>query len=169
MKVLDLKKRAFALEYLMNGQNAKQAALSVGYKESTAAQMGFLLKNDPVVKETFKELGEIFSLSSLNDVNKDEIGKDIADINEVLQTATRIIRREETEDVVMKPKSKVNPDGTVADSEYDILAARPRIKDVNDAMKILMSYYSAVTDSGDEKECGVVIMPDINISIERNE
>ncbi len=161
MKVLDLKKRAFALEYLRNGQNAKKAALSVGYKESTAAQMGFLLKDDPIVKETFKELGEIFSLSGLDDVNQDEIGKDIADINEVLQTATRIIRRKETEDVVIKPKSKVNPDGAVTDGEYEILAARPKLKDVNDAMKILMSYYSAVGDSGDEKECGVVIMPEV--------
>lgn len=155
----DLKKRVFALEYMKNGCNAKQAAIAIGYSEKSAAQHGYTLLKDDIVKKELKELGETFSLSNLAQVDKDIITKEIADITEVLQKATRIIRREETEDTIIQSKRKTVDDGD--DNSYEIIETRPKLVDVNRAMSLMMNYYTAVSDNGDNNESGVVIMPEV--------
>ena len=153
----DLKKRVFALEYIKNGCNAKQAAIAIGYSEKTAAQHGYTLLKDDIVKKELEELGETFSLSTLTQVDKDKITKEIADINEVLLTATRIIRREETEDTIIQSKRKDPED----DNGYEIIETRPKLVDVNRAMDLMMKYYAAVSGNDDTKESGVGIMPEV--------
>lgn len=155
----DLKKRVFALEYIKNGCNAKQAAIAIGYSEKSAAQHGYTLLKDDVVKKELEELGETFSLSTLAQVDKDKITQEIADINEVLQKATRIIRREETEDTIIQSKRKDPEDGN--ESGYEIIETRPKLVDVNRAMDLMMKYYIAVSDNPDNSESGVVIMPEV--------
>lgn len=60
MEVLNIKQRAFADEYIINGGNATQAAITAGYSEKTAYSQGQrLLKNVEVEKYIESRVKEI--------------------------------------------------------------------------------------------------------------
>ena len=50
------KKEKFAMEFVKNGGNAKQACLDAGYAESTASKQSYAIKTDPYVSKRIYEL-----------------------------------------------------------------------------------------------------------------
>jgi len=95
MAKLTVQQERFCLEYLTDF-NATQAAVRAGYSEKTAYSQGQrLLKN----VEAQKRLKELMS-------EKD--AELIATSDEVLETLTRILRREEREHVVVTLKKRVS-------------------------------------------------------------
>lgn len=166
-EITSLKKKQFALEYYKNGKNAAKAAEAVGYSKKTAAQRGYQLLKDKTVIATMHELDEIFSLDKMSQPDKDVLNKDVADITELLQRLTDIIRRKETEDNVVVLKSETQTfDGvektTVKEQNIEIVKTRARLSDVNKAIDILMRYYSKPDANEDnDGESGVVILPEV--------
>lgn len=77
---------------------------------------------------------------------------EIADVHEVLAALSRIVRREETEDVPVKLRTEtrsVDADGepVVERSErVEMQAARPRLSDVNRSAELLGKYYGVFRD-----------------------
>lgn len=166
MREADLKKRLFAIEYYKNGCNATKAAESVGYSPKTARQHGYTLLKDKVVKAELKALNELLSLDKLSQPDKDKIEKEVADINEVLTTLTKILRREMPEDnvvIVKANKTEYEDDKkTVSHTEEaQIVETRTRPGDVNKAADLLLKYYEKANGDSDEEKGGVVILAEI--------
>lgn len=167
MRQTDLKKRLFAVEYYKNGCNAKKAAEAVGYSPKTAAQHGYTLLKDEAVKAELEALDKILSLDKLAEPDKDTLRDDVASINDVLTTLTKILRRELTEDavVVVKKEKTVYEDDrkqTERGEEALIVHTRTKLSDVNRAADLLLKYYSGSKDgAGDDENGGVVILADI--------
>ncbi|MBR0359802.1 MAG: terminase small subunit [Clostridia bacterium] len=166
MREADLKKRLFAIEYYKNGCNATKAAESVGYSPKTARQHGHTLLKDKVVKAELKALNELLSLDKLSQPDKDKIEKEVADINEVLTTLTKILRREMPEDnvvIVKANKTEYEDDKKTVSrtEEAQIVETRTRPGDVNKAADLLLKYYEKANGDSDEEKGGVVILAEI--------
>lgn len=154
------KQKLFVQELIKNGYNATQAALAAGYSEKSAyAQGSRLLKNDEVLK--YKD-------ELLNSLQQPTI----ATIEEILQYYTRVMRREEKENVVVTIKEKVsgmvlNPDTgkrerkTVEKETPKIVEIPTRVADANKAAEMLGKNYGIWTDKvnveSDEKEININI------------
>lgn len=93
----DLKKSEFVQALIANRFKIKDAALSVGYSEQKASAAGAVLIRDEVVQ------------SLIAQVMEDERHKTIADLEELLTTATSILR-----DPKLKPKDKLSAITTLA-------------------------------------------------------
>ena len=163
MKEVNLKKRLFALEYFKNGLNASAAALAVGYSEKSAKQRGSQLLKDKTVKQELKALSEMFGLDKLSDINKQEIQEKIADISEILERLTKIVRREEPEEtvVVLKRETTEYSDGDKSHTKEEyasVVETKTRVADVNKAADLLLKYYSQPTTPDGEEKGGVVIL-----------
>lgn len=166
--IVDLKKRMFALEYIRNGHNAKAAAIFVGVKESSAAQTGSQWLKDELVKAELKSLGEHYSIERLTDKDGETIRQQIADIDEILMRLTKILRREEPEEnvVVLKEDESSFESGTKTTSHKEyakIIETKTRVADVNKAADILLKHFNIMADKNgsDEKEYGIVILPEV--------
>lgn len=127
---LTVKQKAFADYYLQLG-NATQAAIKAGYSKRTAAVIG----NENLIKPYIKTyIDERLQLAD---------SKRIADADEVLQYLSKVMRGEETEEVVivenigdyMSKAKKVEKD----------IGAKDRIK----AAELLGKRYSIFTDRVD--------------------
>lgn len=154
------KQKLFVQELIKNGYNATQAALAAGYSKSSAyAQGSRLLKNVEVLK--YKD--EL--LTSLQQPS-------IATIEEILQYYTRVMRREETESVVVTIKEKVsgmvlNPDTgkrerkTIEKEKAEIVEIPTKVSDANKAAEMLGKNYGMWTDKvnveTDDKEININI------------
>ena len=137
--------KLFVQELIKNNHNARQAAIAAGYSEKTAdAQASRLLKNVKVL-EYRDEL--------LNNIQKPTI----ATIEEILEYYTRVMRREETENVVVTIKEKVsgmvlNPETgkrerkTIEKETPKIVEIPTKISDANKAAEMLGKNYGIWTE-----------------------
>ena len=158
---LTAQQELFCEEYLTD-LNGTQAAIRAGYSAKTAAATASrLLRNVNIQAHIQKRMDE----------KQDTL---IAKQDEVLQTLTRILRREESENVVVtvkKHKSGYDEDGRkkIEDSEEPIIVPIPvKISDVNKAADMLGRYYALFTDRTQVEGDGVVQIID-NIPRESND
>lgn len=126
MKKLTIKQRKFADEYIKTG-NATQSAISAGYSEKTAGQVGAENLKKPYIKsyidERMKQLEE----------------EAIADQAEVLKYLTRVLRDEEREDVLVN----------IGNYEQEIQSMKVSAKDRIKAAELLGKRYGSWTDKVD--------------------
>lgn len=139
------KQKIFADEYLLdlNATRAYRAAYPSVKKDAVAAAGGSrLLKNAKVSEYIEKTLEELRS-------NR------IADAQEVLQTLTRVLRREEKETVVVtckERKSSYDAHGKKVIVEQEVPRAveiPTQVRDVNKAAELLGKRYGLYTDKVD--------------------
>lgn len=143
---LSVKQERFCLEYAKTG-NQTQAYIKAGYnvknEETAAANASRLLKNANV-KARLAELAEEAKNAS------------IADIVEMQQTLTSIIRKQMTEEVIVVE--------SVGDymTEARKMDKEPSIKDIINAINTLGKMQGAFTDTVNlNGNVGVVIVDDI--------
>ena len=144
-KNLTEQQKRFVQELFKHNHNAKQAAIAAGYSEKTAeVQASRLLRNVKVL-EYREEL--------LKDLNKSSI----ASIEEILEYYTRVMRRQETESVVVTIKEKVtgmvtNPETgkkerrTVEKETPKVVEIPTRISDANKAAEMLGKNFGIWTE-----------------------
>lgn len=123
MKKLTIKQKKFADEYIISG-NASEAALKAGYKNEVSGRENL---RKPTVKsyidERMKKLEE----------------EAIADQAEVLKFLTRILRDEETEEVLVN----------IGNFEQEIQTMKVSAKDRIKAAELLGKRYGSWTDKVD--------------------
>lgn len=93
-KKLTEQQKRFVQELFKNNHNAKQAAIAAGYSEKTAQVQASRLLTNVMVLEYRDKLLQGFEKST------------IASIEEILEYYTRVMRREESETVVVVTKEK---------------------------------------------------------------
>lgn len=137
------KQQAFADYYIETG-NATESAIKAGYSKKTAKEIGCENLTKPNVKNYIDE-----RMKAMND-------KRIAKAEEVLQYLTRVLRGEETEQVVVTENTgDYTSEARIIDKE---LNAKDRIK----AAELLGKRYALFTDKVDiEGNVGVTIIDDI--------
>ena len=143
---LSVKQEKFCIEYAKSG-NARQAYMDAGYSvknSRTADANACRLLTNANVKERLAELAEEAKNAS------------IADITEMQQKLTSIIRQEAEEEVIVVE--------SVGDfmTEARIMTKKPAIKDVISAIEKLGKMQGAFTDNVNlNGNVGVVIVDDI--------
>ena len=151
--MLTPKQERFVNEYVKE-PNATQAAIKAGYSAKTAGVIGAnLLKNVKVSAEVEKRLRDIKSES-------------IADANEILEYFTRVMRREEKEEVVVTLKEEksdwvLGEDGhyrkdTVKTERCEVVEIRAKLSDANTAAIQLAKRYGLINGDGDKKNEGIL-------------
>lgn len=137
--------KKFVQELFKNNHNAKRAAIAAGYSEKTAeVQASRLLRNVKVL-EYKEKLAQSLEKSS------------IASIEEILEYYTRVMRRQETESVVVTIKERVtgtvtNPETgkkerrTVEKETPKIVEIPTKISDANKAAEMLGKNYGIWTE-----------------------
>lgn len=134
MSELNDKQKMFCLEYLKD-LNGTQAAIRAGYSKNTANEQASRMLTNVNIQEFLTKLME------------DKKNSLIAEQDEVLETLTRILRREETDTVVVTLKShKTHYDDegkkVVEDEEKPVAVPIPtRVGDVNKAAELLGKRY----------------------------
>ncbi|NLY20067.1 MAG: terminase small subunit [Tissierellia bacterium] len=130
MKKLSIKQKKFADEYIITG-NATESAIRAGYSENTARQMGNENLTKPYIKSYIDERLAIID------------SEKIADQKEVMEYLTRILRDEETEEMIV-----VEGDGDGYSSAKRVdkgISAKDKIK----AAELLGKRYGIWTDKVD--------------------
>ena len=145
-KKLTPKQRAFCYEYLIDS-NAKAAAIRAGYSEKRAAEMGYLLLHKTTVSEFIGAL------------TANRAAERIATADEVLETLTATMRRQNKENIVvtvMEEKVTYEPgeDGkmrrVVTKREVpQIVPVDAKLVDANKAAELLGKRYRLWTDKID--------------------
>ncbi|MDR1563892.1 MAG: terminase small subunit [Oscillospiraceae bacterium] len=136
---LTAKQESFVAEYLIDC-NATQAAIRAGYSVKTANEQASRLLANVNIQEYMKKL--------MSEKDNDLI----ASQDEVLQTLTRILRREEKEFIVITVKERktfYDDSGKkrIEDKETPQLVEIPtKIYDVNKAAELLAKRYGLLTD-----------------------
>lgn len=134
---LTVRQEKFCLEYAKSG-NARQAYRAAGYsckKESTADVNACNLLKNPKIKERLAELAAEVKTSA------------IADIVEMQQILTAIMRQEKTEEVI--------------GMGGEITEKRPSIKNVIDAIEKLGKMQGAFTERTEVEISPIVIRDDV--------
>lgn len=153
MSELTTKQERFVNEYIKD-LNATQAAIRAGYSAKTAGVQGsVLLKNPNVSAEVKKRLADIKSDS-------------IADATEVLEYFTRVMRREETEKVVVTLKEETSTwelgdDGkyrknTVKGERVEVVEIDAKLSDANTAAIQLAKRYGLINGETEKVNDGVL-------------
>lgn len=141
---LNERQRAFA-EYYVQENNARIAAEKAGYSKKTARKIGAENLHKPAIEAYIRELRE--------KVRSDRI----ASIEEVLETFTRIIRREEKENIVVtikKRTSSYDKNGKkkiIETEEPQIVQIPTKISDVNRAAEALAKRYGLFSVNREEE------------------
>lgn len=137
------KQQAFADYYIETG-NATESAVKAGYSKKTAKEIGCENLTKPNIKNYIDE-----RMKAMND-------KRIAKAEEVLQYLTRVLRGEETEQVVVTENTgDYTSEARIINKE---LSAKDRIK----AAELLGKRYALFTEKVDiEGNVGVTIVDDI--------
>lgn len=125
-KKLTIKQKKFADEYIISG-NATQAAIEAGYSKRSAKQTGSRLLDQKEIKEYIDE-----RMKELEE-------KSIASQVEILQYLTRVIRDEETEEVLVN----------VGNFEQEVQEVKVSAKDRIKAAELLGKRYGSWTDKVD--------------------
>ena len=142
MQKLTPKQQRFADEYLID-LNATQAAIRAGYSKKTADTMASRLLGNVKVAEYIAKMME----SKQSDL--------IATQDEILQTLTRILRREEREHIVVTLKSRksyTDENGKRVTEENEtaqLIEIPTKVSDVNRAAELLGKRYGLFTDKVD--------------------
>lgn len=157
MAKLTAKQQRFCDEYLID-LNATQAAIRAGYSEKTARQTSAENLSKPYIREYIdKRLAE-----------KDEAL--IAKQDEVLQTLTRVLRRQEMDTVVVTCKersSKYDEKGkkvTIGKEVPQLVQVPTKVSDLNKAAELLGKRYALFTDKVETD-----VDMDLNITIDYGE
>ena len=133
-KNLTPKQLLFCQEYIKD-LNGTQAAIRAGYSRKTACEQAARL------------LANVKVQNCLAKIMEEKQDKLIAEQDEVLQTLTRVLRREETDTVVVTLKTHQthydkNGKKVVKDAESPVAVPIPtRISDVNKAAELLGKRY----------------------------
>jgi phage terminase small subunit len=152
---LTIKQQRFIDEYMID-LNATQAAIRAGYSKRSANAVGNENMAKPIIRaEIDKRLQEKHDAT-------------IADREEVLRTLTRVLRREEKENVVAvvkKHKSSYDKNGKkkIVDEETpEVVEIPAKLSDVNKAAELIGRHYAMFTDNNRvEGDALVKIMDDI--------
>ena len=145
---LNKKQKRFADEWLID-MNATQAAIRAGYSEKSAYSQGSrLLKDDEVrayIAQTLEEQDEYL----------------VAKQREVLRYLTRVMRRDETESIVVTLKTERTeyvPDEngvmrkrTIKTEEPQVVEIPSKLMDANKAAELLARRYG-ILDAKDEED-----------------
>lgn len=148
------RQKRFADEYLID-MNAEAAAVRAGYSPKYARGNAHKLVANSCISEYIRKRME------------EKENSLIASQDEVLQTLTRVLRREETETVVVtckERKSYYDSKGKKVTEEKEVpkLVEIPtKVSDVNRAAELLGKRYALYTDKVDSN-----IDMDLNISID---
>ena len=153
------KQKRFVQE-LVKCNNATQAAINAGYSAKTARVQASKLLTNPNILEYKRKL-----LASLEK-------ETIASIQEILEYYTRVMRREETESVVVTIKEKVsgmvlNPDTgkrerkTIEKEKAEIVEIPTKVSDANKAAEMLGKNYGIWTDKVSVTDEQVTIIEDL--------
>lgn len=156
MAELTQKQERFVEEYIKD-LNATQAAIRAGYSEKTAGVQGsVLLKNPNVSAEVKKRIEAIKS-------------DNIADATEVLEYFTRVMRREETEKVVVTLKEEVSDwergddnhyrKNTIKRERVEVVEIPAKLSDANTAAIQLAKRYGLI--NGDVEKASEGVLNDI--------
>lgn len=142
---LSVKQEKFCLEYAKSG-NQRQAYLKAGYKcknEASADASASQLLRNPKVKERLAELAEEIKNAS------------IADVTEMQQALTNIIRQQMDEEVIVVE--------SVGDfmSEARTMSKKPAIKDVISAINTLGKMQGLFVDKVQQE-----VDMDLNITVD---
>lgn len=154
MGKLTARQKRFCDEYLID-LNATQAAIRAGYSKKTANEQAAQNLAKLSIQEYIRERME---------EKDDEL---IAKQDEVLQTLTRILRRQEKEVVVVTCKERTsgydeNGKKVITEREVPQLVEIPtQIKDVNRAAELLGKRYGLYTDKVDQQ-----VDMDLNIIVD---
>lgn len=151
--LLTPKQEKFINEYVKE-LNATQAAIKAGYSKKTAGVIGAnLLKNVKVSEEIKKRLGDIKSDS-------------IAEAKEVLEYFTRVMRRQEKEQIVVTLKDEqanwvLGDDGhyrknTVKTERVEVVEINSKLSDANTAAIQLAKRYGLINGDGDKANAGAL-------------
>ena len=141
---LNERQRAFA-EYYVQENNARIAAEKAGYSKKTARKIGAENLHKPAIEAYIREL------------RKNLRSDRIASIEEVLETFTRIIRREEKENIVVtikKRTSSYDKNGKkkiIETEEPQIVQIPTKISDVNRAAEALAKRYGLFSVNREEE------------------
>ncbi len=133
------KQERFCKEYIIDC-NATQAAIRAGYSPHRAHVTGANLLANRKVSARIAELM----------AEKDAAL--IATADEVLKTLTRVLRREETEQVVIKTSERVPTVGDDGKTRYttretpQVVDVKPSLSDVNRAAELLGKRHALWTD-----------------------
>lgn len=156
------RQKRFCDEYLIDC-NATQAAIRAGYSEKTAYSQGQrMLKNIEVKTYIDEQLEQLHN-------------EKIADAQEVLETLTRILRRQEKETVVVPCKRKRSyfdsaSKKIVEENEEPMQVEIPTaVRDVNKAAEMLAKRYGLLVDKvsvQDDSEILVKIEYEDNTTVE---
>ena len=141
---LSHKQERFIQEYLID-LNATQAAMRAGYSAKTAHRIGAENMQKPAIRERIEEiLAEIQS-------------KKIAEVTEVMEYLTAVMRREKAESIVVTINEETTthePDAKCTMRKQTIKREVPRIveipaklSDANKAAELLGRRYSMWTDN----------------------
>lgn len=154
MAKLTVKQQRFCDEYLID-LNATQAAIRAGYSEKTARQTAAENLSKPYIREYInKRLAE----------KEAEL---IADQDEVLQTLTRVLRRQEMDTAVVTCKERSsgydeNGKKVIIEKEVPQLVRVPtKVSDLNKAAELLGKRYALFTDKVETD-----VDMDLNITID---
>lgn len=148
------RQKRFADEYLID-MNAEAAAVRAGYSPKYARGNAHKLVANSCISEYIRKRME------------EKENSLIASQDEVLQTLTRVLRREETETVVVtckERKSYYDSKGKKVTEEKEVpkLVEIPtKVSDVNRAAELLGKRYALYTDKVDSN-----VDMDLNISID---
>lgn len=140
--ILNVRQESFCLEYAKCG-NATESAKKAGYAEKTSYSIGQRLLKKVEVKNRLQELAKI---------NEDA---KIADIKEMQQILTSIIRQESTEEIPMVVN---NGDW----SEVQMVEKTTSIKDIINAIDKLGRMQGAFNDKVSLDITPIVIKDDVN-------
>lgn len=153
MAELTPKQERFVNEY-MKDFNATQAATRAGYSEKTAGVQGSVLLKNPKVSEEVKK--------RINDIESESV----ASATEVLEYFTRVMRREETERVVIKIKDEKSDwekgdDGhyrknTIKSERVEVVQIPAKLSDANTAAIQLAKRYGLISGDADPESTGML-------------
>lgn len=130
MDKLTPKQQAFCEYYIETG-NATEAAMRAGYSKKTAGAIGDENLKKPYIREYIDK-----KLAEMSD-------KRVATAQEVMETLTRVLRREEKETVVVTIKTRktgLDENGhrvTISTEEPKIVEIPPKLSDVNKAAELI--------------------------------
>ncbi len=139
--MLNVRQEKFCLEYAKCG-NATEAAILAGYAEKYAGQNADKLLKNTKVQDRLKELVEQIE------------SEKIADIKEMQQKLTEIIRQQATEEIPM-----VLSEDFV--QRIQIVKKKPSIKNIVDAINTLGKMQGAFTEKLNIEVEPVVIVNDL--------
>jgi len=150
MKGLTPKQQAFADYYIQTG-NATEAAVRAGYSAKTAGVIGDENLKKPYIKEYID--GKLTEMSE----------KRVATAQEVMETLTRVLRREERETVVVTVKThkswydETGKKQILDTEEPQLVEIPPKLSDVNKAAELIGKRWGVWKDSIEITEAPKVV------------